>query len=102
MRTRRGGQRGLLEQAENHAGGIRAALPWYFEPTGSPELTPPRLRGFLAYGVTADKLRARLHTAGIRAWVGHNAAGGTLIRFSPHVYTTSWDIDLLAETLRGV
>jgi isopenicillin-N epimerase len=71
-----------------------------FVPTGPPQLLAPRLRSFIAPGLSTDELSAALDDAAVRAWVGTAASGETLLRIATNVYTTDEHIDRLADAVR--
>ncbi|GAA1762412.1 aminotransferase class V-fold PLP-dependent enzyme [Luedemannella helvata] len=69
-------------------------------PTTSPEFMPPRMRAFFLDGVSVVDVKTALSAANIRAWVGSDAGGRTILRVATHVYNDAADLSLLGSTIK--
>lgn len=69
-------------------------------PTTSPWFMPSRMRAFFLDGVSMLETKAALSAAGIRAWVGADAGGRTILRVAIHVYNDDADLELLGSTIK--
>ncbi len=69
-------------------------------PTTTPGFMPPRIRAFFLDGVSVVETKAALSAANIRAWVGSDAGGRTILRVAAHVYNDAADLELLGSTIK--
>lgn len=69
-------------------------------PTTSREFMPPRIRAFFLDDVSVAEAKTALSAANIRAWVGSDAAGRTILRVAAHVYNDAADLELLGSTIK--
>ncbi|WP_433524038.1 aminotransferase class V-fold PLP-dependent enzyme [Nocardia pseudovaccinii] len=71
-------------------------------PTATTEYLPPRMRSFILDGVSVAEVKAALHPADVRTWVGPGPAGECLLRISTHVYNDQRDIETLTARIQEV
>lgn len=71
-------------------------------PTATTEHLPPRMRSFILDGVSVAEVKAALHPADVRTWVGPGPAGECLLRISTHIYNDQRDIETLTARIQEV
>ncbi|MDR2453560.1 MAG: aminotransferase class V-fold PLP-dependent enzyme [Bifidobacteriaceae bacterium] len=93
-------QEGRVTQAEDLAEAMSRSLAEAgLKPTTEPALAAKRLRAFLAPRLSPDLLRSAVDAAGVRAWVGQEPRGATVLRLSTNVYNDQRDSARLVATV---